>query len=808
MALHNKNPDDLLDGSDIGSPDAASGPEHVATASDPASGAPMPDREAIEAACRLQHDVAAAVCAISGISDCRLSLCSYGEDIAAGSKLSSKIAHFKVGQWQAMAGSAFEWTQERGRNVYWSHVVYEPGLRAMQRGKSEQALGVIGFCSDLDADKGNFFQINNLPLQPALVARTSTTPAAIPANLAAVNHQATHFLDRLVDVATAKIFTARLMQVVGDKDGGTGDPIHLWRVPGTLNWPKSSKINRRRPNEPQLVIVDNRGTGRTVSPEELASALGVDLKQGLADEMPEWNSAASSDRRTNEPREPRWSGDHHDLHSNLASIKIARIASALLAVSPDVDRGIWRGVVCGLCDHFMGSAVGYSLAAAWAGGGTCEGVTFPGCPPRYNEADQRQVWHDAMGRGDFSIGTVFFHAKQAGWNTSLTRWGLPREQRPAKSLTVAARGVQQAGWAMIETGADINQLRDAWVEEVAIRTGNQPDLIKVAIMAREFINGQSGIGFPGFDLLSETLEWGPAAGRDSYIRIQRSMRNLALAGFIILSPGNQRGAHGRMGPSFALTFPDGLTWNEALTRHQGRFRRSNMSCEHTSPDVSPDQIPVGSNTHHSVCVETTGGAVPHRPMCAYLSPDSVGGEGSGAKVSEVDRQAGEKTTQKLGDDIDQKRQSGRRPDRSLEVWLQTPAIPALLRDFVIDASSVAKPTIQLVRLAEKLNKASGLGHADSYLGQQLEFGARWATEPNSNGQTKTNPQVVGAMVDALTTFLGEQGIDHQEFHDLQMRRAKAQQRRQPTPSAATNNRYANAKAGEPVQVVELGHPPS
>jgi hypothetical protein len=41
---------------------------------------------------------------------------------------------------------------------------------------------------------------------------------------------------------------------------GPADPIHVWRVPGTLNWPKKLKVARGRPLTPQPVRLVCFGT--------------------------------------------------------------------------------------------------------------------------------------------------------------------------------------------------------------------------------------------------------------------------------------------------------------------------------------------------------------------------------------------------------------------------------------------------------------------------------------------------------------------------------------------------------------------
>jgi hypothetical protein len=64
----------------------------------------------------------------------------------------------------------------------------------------------------------------------------------------------------------------RLKECVGC-DHGTADVNHVWRIPGTLNWPNAKKISEGRPPEPQLVRVVEPWNGTTIQLDDLAAAL-------------------------------------------------------------------------------------------------------------------------------------------------------------------------------------------------------------------------------------------------------------------------------------------------------------------------------------------------------------------------------------------------------------------------------------------------------------------------------------------------------------------------------------------------------
>ena len=105
--------------------------------------------------------------------------------------------------------------------------------------------------ADLDRDKGCKFRIHDLPLAPAFVISSSSDPAE--------NFNVLWLFNRLIPVEEARPLARALADVVGDADGGTADAVHVWRVPGTLNWPKEAKVARGRPLAPQPVRLLHSG---------------------------------------------------------------------------------------------------------------------------------------------------------------------------------------------------------------------------------------------------------------------------------------------------------------------------------------------------------------------------------------------------------------------------------------------------------------------------------------------------------------------------------------------------------------------
>jgi hypothetical protein len=204
--------------------------------------------------CRGVHEQAQIAAEAAGIRGGQLVLSSFGEMCAVGGtgnwkQLVPLSKPFALGQHRAMAEQAATWAKEPGRNVYLSIALYPGSLGINKRGKASDAHGVFGLGSDLDGDKGCELHYEDLPLPPSIVISSSRDPAD--------NFNVIWLFDRLMAVEDARPLARAVADVVGDADGGTADPTHVWRVPGTLNWPKKAKVARGRPLVPQLVrIVD------------------------------------------------------------------------------------------------------------------------------------------------------------------------------------------------------------------------------------------------------------------------------------------------------------------------------------------------------------------------------------------------------------------------------------------------------------------------------------------------------------------------------------------------------------------------
>lgn len=196
---------------------------------------------------KMIHDLAAGI-------DGKIILASYGEG------LFSKIGHFQIGDYEAMAECAAQWSEEPGRNVYASLVVMRPDLPDGLKGGEADIIAVLGIVADFDDDGAKKWK-KRLPLEPDYVYETSTG-----------RFQAACLFKKPLSVTEAKNLGIRL-KLFSCCDHGTRDMSHIWRLPGTKNYPNQKKLNEGRSPEPQTVNVVKSWGGSLTCPDELSNKL-------------------------------------------------------------------------------------------------------------------------------------------------------------------------------------------------------------------------------------------------------------------------------------------------------------------------------------------------------------------------------------------------------------------------------------------------------------------------------------------------------------------------------------------------------
>ena len=265
-----------------------------------ATGIPSPDYGAIRSHVEMLHTLAKnagvdGVLAFTRIDD----------------KNKTHTEKFAIGDVDRMADAIFGWSTHPNLNIYMSHAIFRKDLPSWSTGKEEDVRAVLSLVGDLDSDLGKkAVGLNRLPLPATYVLETSAN-----------NFHATFPLGRALSPSDAKAIAVALSNAIGG-DSGTKDISHLWRIPGTLNWPSKTKLERNRPAAPQLVTVKLAWNGETIEPEALWEAV-----KGFAGAKSGSSSTGSSDE----------TGGSSETFADLpADLK------KLIAAPPFAGEALWR----------------------------------------------------------------------------------------------------------------------------------------------------------------------------------------------------------------------------------------------------------------------------------------------------------------------------------------------------------------------------------------------------------------------------------------------------------------------------------
>lgn len=162
---------------------------------------------------------------------------SFGEDPITGKSLCSQIAHFQIGQILEMETWIEKFTKLKHRNVYLPPVLMRPDLPKNKKSGEKDIVAVLGLVADFD--DANASQWNErIPLPPSYVLETSPG-----------RFQVGFWFDRPLSPDKAKPIAKGLKNYC-KCDHGTADISHVWRLPGTLNWPNKKKVDEGRAPEP------------------------------------------------------------------------------------------------------------------------------------------------------------------------------------------------------------------------------------------------------------------------------------------------------------------------------------------------------------------------------------------------------------------------------------------------------------------------------------------------------------------------------------------------------------------------------
>jgi Virulence-associated protein E/Primase C terminal 2 (PriCT-2) len=181
-----------------------------------------------------------------------LVLSAFGED------LPPQVRHFQIGEHESMTAAAMAFRTTR-YNVYCSPAIYRSDLPATSKGGEADVIASLAPVTDSDADKGKDAPQSPMPADYVM----ETSPG---------NAQQFLFLSKALTPDEAKPLCAAMKRAT--KADGASELSHVFRVPGTLNWPNKAKLARGRSPEPFLVRVTKAWDGNSLTDvDELRAVL-------------------------------------------------------------------------------------------------------------------------------------------------------------------------------------------------------------------------------------------------------------------------------------------------------------------------------------------------------------------------------------------------------------------------------------------------------------------------------------------------------------------------------------------------------
>jgi RecA-family ATPase len=227
------------------------------------------NRLAIAEHCKILHG-AALRAKVPG----KLVLAVFGEDPDTREKF-AEVRHFQIGDVDGMVSAAMEFDGIPHRNIYAPLAIMRPELAPKAKGGEADVVSVLGLVIDGDADKGK-------------ERPTSPLPVDYIVESSAGNFQELLFLNPPLPRSEAKPLARALQRAT--KAEFADDLSHVWRVPGTLNWPNAAKVHdpkRNRSRTPQPVRVHKAFTEWTTTVERLRQVLAQHMEKPRSDRTPQ-----------------------------------------------------------------------------------------------------------------------------------------------------------------------------------------------------------------------------------------------------------------------------------------------------------------------------------------------------------------------------------------------------------------------------------------------------------------------------------------------------------------------------------------
>lgn len=143
-----------------------------------------------------------------------------------------------------------DWNSETGRNVYWSAGLRRRDLSPAQRGGAADVTAMLAIVVDLDDAEASAAweaKVAACPgLQPSAVVRTSFTPTP--------RYQLIYLLHEPTSDFEHWRRAARSVEAYFGADHCSKDLAHVWRVPGTTNYPNARKASQGRITEASVLV--------------------------------------------------------------------------------------------------------------------------------------------------------------------------------------------------------------------------------------------------------------------------------------------------------------------------------------------------------------------------------------------------------------------------------------------------------------------------------------------------------------------------------------------------------------------------
>ena len=164
-------------------------------------------------------------------------IASFGQNPHTGEDLPSVVSNFPPDQITQIEEFIVKNSKQKDRNVYMPLCLMRPDLPKGKKGGEKDIVAVFGLVADFDDERAHDWK-SRIPCSPSYVLETSPG-----------RFQVGFLFDKPLSPSEAKPLAVALKKYC-NCDHGTADISHVWRIPGTLNWPNKTKLDAGRSPEP------------------------------------------------------------------------------------------------------------------------------------------------------------------------------------------------------------------------------------------------------------------------------------------------------------------------------------------------------------------------------------------------------------------------------------------------------------------------------------------------------------------------------------------------------------------------------